>query len=179
MTICPVCGWKHSSPVAECEGCGATEGASRARFTPSRRRLALGALAAGVATAGLLVAGKKGALPEVPGLTAPSESNEGETWAHKDLVEHLGKKGVKLEIDYGGAPLPNGAIVSYVVPPEVPPRDRLNQSIFIYLCKDRQSAREMAGAGNLYQWGRFVLPADGSNPQTDSLAKQVKAALGK
>lgn len=146
------------------------------REAKRRRNLTLAIVAGGVVVAGLLVVvavlvlGKKGGgLPEVPGITAPSESSEGESWTHKELVEYLVKKGVRMEakpsIAFGFTGEPASSFVD-------PGTDR---EVRVLLASSRQAARERAGSlgESAFSWGRFVFYG-GSNRE---LASQIKAAL--
>lgn len=126
----------------------------------------------------VLLLGKRGGpdVPEVPGLTAPSEISEGENWTHKELAEYLAKKGVKVDY-FGGVPSGDG-LVSYFVEPGVGAIERLERKVPVILCKDRKAAIEVAGSHKAsFLWGRFVINTDLGNPHADRLANQIKTAL--
>lgn len=186
MTSCPACGWKHSAPFVVCEVCGA-DAQSPARAAPpvSRRSkwLAIGGAAALVLAVIIVVFWRGGAGARLGG--GPSESREGSEWTHKELVEHLRKKGVELESEGGGAWI-NGLMLCYLIEtrntkqPEAVLDRRTDRSVLAYMLKDEKSAKEygFVAGKKAVQWGRFVFVSHG-HPQADETLNKIRSALDK
>jgi hypothetical protein len=107
--------------------------------------------------------------PTVRGADPPAD------WTHKELAAHLGKKGIKVEIN--PAPLYNsdgrtGAAF------HGPGRD--GGVVLVVLCRDEKQARETAGAlgGKAFHRGRFAFGViRKESPENEKLLDAVEAAL--
>lgn len=105
--------------------------------------------------------------------TAPKEKEKGATaatgtiastfppddWTHKELAAHLAKKGVNLTVHAAGLPFTaHGLPVAFLhEPPDVG-----QPGVLVYLCRDRQHAREFAGTMGVgaMTFGRFAIGLD-------------------
>jgi hypothetical protein len=142
-------------------------GAGACAGTAGRRELAM-RVAACVVLA-VLVAGcdkgvpspasreKEKPAPEVkPLATFPPDD-----WTHKELAEHLGKKGVKVTVE--SAPLFNKPGQTLAVFTAGSEADR--GKVGVYLCADAKMARELAGSmgGEAFAKNRFAI-GTGNDP---------------
>lgn len=112
-----------------------------------------------------------------PDTGKPQESFPPAEWTHRDLAEHLGKKGVKVELSH--APIQDR--------PDRPAaffRDGNGHALVVYLCRDGQSARESAGSlPEGFASGRFAFglvmgtAQDKDNRDAVALLGKIRQAL--
>jgi hypothetical protein len=115
----------------------------------------------------------KGATPDNGAVFPPDD------WTHKELAEHLAKKGVKIVVHAAGLPYTSSGLpVAFLhEPPDVG-----QPGVLVYLCRDRQHAREFAGTmgAGAFASGRFAIGLDtvGRDGSDDAaFLRRVSAAL--
>lgn len=107
-----------------------------------------------------------GATTLLSSITAPSASSEGNKWTHKELLDYLNSKGLKLRVTsaIGGFSGDTGPSAHWAPPNG----DDEHNSVRVDLCATDKHARETAGVfgGEAFSWGRFCIrPIRDSEPE--------------
>jgi hypothetical protein len=111
-------------------------------------------------------------------------------WTHKDLVKHLEKKGIKVEVSGGhpGLTQSDRVCTIFFVPKGEEDAVTVEESgvstrtaVMVYLCKNQRTADEQAGSmgKGSFTFGRFALGANGvvRNQKTDAFLLRLQTAL--
>ncbi len=144
--------------------------------------VALVVFAVGCGSAGPLDADKEKTKGSEPG--RPPVANKAAPtfppadWTHKELAEHLGKKGVKVTVEARPLLSQSSRIAAVLIGAAAEKRI----SVLAFVCSSPQDARDQAGAlgGEAFSAGRFAFGStEGAKASSNELAllARIQAAL--
>jgi len=108
----------------------------------------------------------------VPDKGKPEATFPPDSWTHRDLADHLGKKGVKVEVS-------NAGIFDKPERPAAWFESADKATVIVFLCTDAKAAREAAGAetAGSFAFGRFAVCNRYGKSESKDLTAAIKKAL--